>query len=177
MYKPAPFSLSTLSNQDYPLVPWAATKVWDLHTHACPTTNSLTVLFLKLYINFPWVLRQRLYSWMCLFRLSFSPSFSSARPLFTFRSTCMNLPWFPQKCLTSFFSRHSYAIPTPRKSLATLSYYHSSFRLQFKCHLLRKACIIPRPGSGPSLIKAHRSCTPSPCITMVIAWLYMSLVM
>lgn len=32
-----------------------------------------------------------------------------------------------------------------------------SLRLQFKCHFLGKASLIPRPGSGPSLVRAHRS--------------------
>lgn len=97
----------------------------SIPTAALPPLHS--VLSLKLSISFP-----RSEDKHCdpkcacpVLCLSFSPSFSPARPLFTFRPRGLSFPRFPQKCLTPFPAGPSYAIPTPRKSVAILSYHHS----------------------------------------------------
>lgn len=85
---------------------------------------------------------------MCQVSLSaFHPIPFSSRPLLALRPRCIS---FPKKCLTSFPSRPSDAVPTPKRSLATLSHDHSLFRIQFQYHFYGKASLIHTGFRSPS---------------------------
>ena len=112
-YKPVLYSVSALSSQGYPPVPWAAVKVWSLYTHHCSTSNSLTVLSFKLYSSFLWLKIKVAFlnvpnPPLCIFL----PILFFSQSSFTYRPPCMSLPWFSQKYIPSL-SLLSIHMPLP----------------------------------------------------------------